>query len=58
MVRSRDWESTDDPETTGGVFGSDETEIFFGPRTGRFSALDDSRARRLTQNRAQPAHIP
>ena len=37
-----DLECTDDPVTTAGAFGPGETEIFFGPRTGRFSALDDS----------------
>ena len=42
MVLSRDLECTDDPVTTAGAFGPGETEIFFGPRTGRFSALDDS----------------
>ena len=42
MVLSRDLECTDDPVTMAGVFGPDETEIFFSPRTGRFSALDDS----------------
>ena len=42
MARSRDLEWTDDPVTMAGAFGPGETEIFFGPRTGRFSALDDS----------------
>ena len=42
MALSQDWECTVDPEMTGGAFGPGETEIFFGPRTGRFSALDDS----------------
>ena len=42
MVLSWDRECTDDPVTTGRAFGPGETEIFFGPRTGRFSALDDS----------------
>ena len=49
MARSRDRECTDDPETMGGAFGPGETEIFFGPRTGRFSALDDSTGEIVSQ---------
>ena len=49
MVRSRDLECTDDPVTMAGAFGPDETEIFFGPRTGRFSALDDSTDKIVSQ---------
>ena len=48
MVRSRDLECTDDPVTMAGAFGPGETEIFFGPRTGRFSALDDSTSKTVS----------
>ena len=51
MVLSQDRECTDDPETRGGAFGPDETEIFFGPRTGRFSALDDSTSKTVSPER-------
>ena len=48
MVLSRDLEYTDDPVTMVGAFGPGETEIFFGPRTGRFSALDDSTSKTVS----------
>ena len=48
MVLSRDLECTDDPVTMAGAFGPGETEIFFGPRTGRFSALDDSMSKTVS----------
>ena len=51
MVRSRTREYTDDPGTTGGAFGPGETETFFGPRTGRFSALDDSTSKTVSLER-------
>ena len=51
MVRSRDLECTDNPETMAGAFGPGETEIFFGPRTGRFSALDDSTSETVSLER-------
>ena len=31
------------------TFGPSEMEIFFGPRTGRFSALDDSTSKTVSQ---------
>ena len=51
IVLSWDLECTDDPETMGGAFGPGETEIFFGPRTGRFSALDDSTSKMVSLGR-------
>ena len=48
MILSRGPECTGDPETMGGTFGPGETEIFFGPRTGRFSALDDSTSKTVS----------
>ena len=51
MVLSRDLECMDDPETMGGAFGLGETEIFFGPKTGRFSALDDSTSKTVSLER-------
>ena len=48
MVLSWGLECTDDPEMMGGAFGPGETEIFFGPRTGRFSALDDSTSKTVS----------
>ena len=48
MVRSRDLEYTDDPVTMAGAFGPGETETFFDPRTGRFSALDDSTSKTVS----------
>ena len=49
MARSRTQECTDDPEMMGRAFGPGETEIFFGLRTGRFSALDDSTGKMVSQ---------
>ena len=51
MVLSRDLEYTDDPVMMAGAFGPGETEIFFGPRTGRFSALDDSTSKTVSPER-------
>ena len=51
MVLSRDQEYMDGPETMGGAFGPGETEIFFGPRTGWFSALDDSTSKTVSLER-------
>ena len=51
MVLSRDLECTDDPVTIAGAFGPGKTEIFFGPRTGRFSALDDSTSKTVSPER-------
>ena len=48
MVLSWDLECMDDPETMGGAFGPGETESFFGPRTGQFSALDDSTSKTVS----------
>ena len=48
MARSQTREWTDDPETMGGAFGPGKTEIFFGLRTGRFSALDDSTSKTVS----------
>ena len=48
MALSRDPEYMDDPVTMGGAFGPGETEIFFGPRTGRFSTLDDSMSKTVS----------
>ena len=53
MARSRDRECTDDPVTMAGAFGPGETEIFFGPKTGRFSALDDSTSKSVNP---EPGH--
>ena len=48
MDRSRTRECTDDPETTGEAFEPGEMEIFFGLRTGWFSALDDSTSKTVS----------
>ena len=48
MVLSRDLECTDGPEMMGGAFGPSEMEIFFGLRTGRFFALDDSASKTVS----------
>ena len=48
MVLSWDPECTDDRVTTAEAFGPGETEIFFSPRTGRFSALDDSASKTVS----------
>ena len=48
MALSPDLEYMDDPVMMAGAFGPGETEIFFGPRTGRFSALDDSTSKTVS----------
>ena len=48
MAPPRDPEYMDDRVTRAGALGPGETEIFFGPRTGRFSASDDSTSKTVS----------